>query len=201
MSVKQLKRGSVEALKRKSAVTSLNATASTLQPFDASTIAISNRQRTKKINVRLLKQIVSALFEELKIESGELGINLVSAKEMARVNWQFLQHEGSTDVITFNYSDSVGDDVRSLKNKKLETPHVVSYKVIHGELFICVEDAVAQSKEFGTTWQSEVVRYTVHGILHLLGHDDLKPAPRRKMKREENRLVRLLAQRFTLAQL
>jgi probable rRNA maturation factor len=193
MSVKQWKRGSVEAWKRKSAVTSLNATASTLQPFDASTIAISNRQRTKKINVRLLKQIIAALFEELEIENGELGINLVSAKEMARVNWQFLQHEGSTDVITFNYLDSVGDDVRSLKNKKLE--------LIHGELYICIEDAVAQANEFNTTWQSELVRYTVHGVLHLLGHDDLKPAPRRKMKREENRLVRLLEKRFPIKKL
>ena len=151
-------------------------------------LLIANRQRTKKINTRLLRQIASALLEELKIESGDLGINLVSAKEMARVNWQFLQHEGSTDVITFDHRDP---------------PFVIRHSSLqlHGELFICVDDAVAQSKEFKTTWQSEVVRYTVHGVLHLLGHDDLKSALRRTMKREENRLVRLLAQRFTLAQL
>jgi len=151
-------------------------------------LLIANRQRAKKINVRLLKQIVSALFAELKVENGELGINLVSAKTMARVNWQFLQHEGSTDVITFDHRDP---------------PLVIRHSSLqlHGELFICVDDALAQAKEFKTTWQSELVRYTVHGVLHLLGHDDLKPVPRRKMKREENRLVRLLAQRFTLAQL
>jgi probable rRNA maturation factor len=72
---------------------------------------------------------------------------------------------------------------------------------IHGELFICVDDAILQAKAFKTSWQSEVVRYIVHGVLHLLGHDDLKPALRRKMKREENRLVRLLAKRFLFAQL
>jgi len=150
-------------------------------------LVISNRQRTKKINVRLLKQIVATLFVELKIESANLGINLVSAKEMARVNWQFLQHEGSTDVITFDHRD----------------PSVIRHSSLqlHGELFICVDDALAQSKEFKTIWQSELVRYVVHGILHLLGHDDLKPAPRRKMKREENRLVRRLAKRFALSQL
>jgi hypothetical protein len=43
-------------------------------------IAIANRQRTKKINMRLLKQIVAALFVELKITEAELGIALVSAK-------------------------------------------------------------------------------------------------------------------------
>ena len=72
---------------------------------------------------------------------------------------------------------------------------------LHGELFICVDVALAQAKEFKSSWQAEVVRYVVHGVLHLLGHDDLKPHLRRKMKREENRLVRRLSRRFSLAQL
>ena len=151
-------------------------------------LAIANRQRTKKINVRLLKQIVAALFAKLKITEGELGISLVGAKEMARVNWQFLQHEGSTDIITFDHSEC---GVRSAE---------CGVK-IYGELFVCVDDAIKQAKEFKTSWQTEVVRYVVHGVLHLLGYDDLKPALRRTMKREENRLVRLLAQRFSFAQL
>ena len=144
-------------------------------------LAIANRQRTKKINTRLLKQIASELFAELKIAEADLGIALVSAKEMATVNWQFLQHEGATDVITFDHE--------STRTK------------LHGELFICVDMAMAQAKEFKSSWQSELVRYVVHGVLHLLGYDDLKPELRRKMKREENRLVRLLAKRFSLAQL
>jgi probable rRNA maturation factor len=144
-------------------------------------LVIANRQRTKKINTRLLKEIVRALFSEREITAAELGIHLVGAKEMARVNWQFLQHEGSTDVITFDHRDC-----------DLE---------IHGELFICVDDAVVQAKQFSTDWQSELVRYIVHGVLHLQGYDDLKPELRRTMKREENRLVRRLAKRFSLAQL
>ena len=151
-------------------------------------LAIANRQRTKKINARLLKQIADELFAELKISEAELGIILVSAKEMAKVNWQFLQHEGSTDVITFDYAEK--RKAESGKRKKL-----------HGELFVCVDEAILQAKKFKTSWQSELVRYVVHGVLHLLGHDDLKPDLRRKMKREENRLVRLLAKRFSLAQL
>lgn len=144
-------------------------------------LAIANRQRTKKINTRLLKQIAGELFAELKIAEADLGCALVSAKEMATVNWQFLQHEGATDVITFDHE--------STRTK------------LHGELFICVDMAMAQAKEFKSSWQSELVRYVVHGVLHLLGYDDLKPTLRRKMKREENRLVRLLAKRFSLAQL
>lgn len=144
-------------------------------------ITISNRQRVKKVDSRLLKQIVSAIFEELKIGDAEIEINLVSAEEMAEINWKFLRHKGSTDVITFD--------------------HAENQKQIHGELFICVDDAIKQAKEFKTSWQSEIVRYIVHGVLHLLGYDDLKPHLRHKMKREENRLVRLLAKKFSLAQI
>ena len=151
-------------------------------------ILIANRQRTKKINARFLKQIVNALFSELEISDVELGINLVGAKEMARVNWRFLQHEGSTDVIMFDHAEK----------RKAESG---KRKILHGELFICLDDAVTQAREFDSSWQSEVVRYLVHGVLHLLGHDDLQPDLRRKMKRAENRLVRRLEKTFSLAQL
>lgn len=151
-------------------------------------IAIANRQRMKKINSRRLKKIAEALFAELQISEAELGINLVGAREMALVNETFLRHEGPTDIITFDHRNC---EVRSAKCEVK----------IYGELFICVDVAIRQAKEFKSGWQSEVVRYVVHGVLHLLGHDDLKPHLRRKMKREENRLVRLLAKRFSLAQL
>ena len=107
---------------------------------------------------------------------------------MARVNWQFLRHEGSTDVITFDHS-SAEQETRSAE---LE---------IHAELFVCIDDAILQAKQFQTSWQSEVVRYIVHGVLHLIGHDDLKPQLHRKMKSEENRLVRRLSKKFSLAQI
>ncbi len=149
-------------------------------------VVIANRQRTRKINSRRLKQIIGELFSELKITEAELGIHLVGAKEMARVNWDFLQHEGSTDVITFDHLET---GVRSQKSEVR----------IHGELFVCVDDAVLQAKQFNTDWESEVMRYVVHGVLHLLGYDDLQPTLKRKMKREENRLVRLLEKKFPLA--
>jgi probable rRNA maturation factor len=149
-------------------------------------VVIVNHQRTKKINTRLLKKIAGALFLELKITEGELGINFIGTEEMAKVNWHFLQHEGSTDVITFDHRE--GTDA-------------VMHPILHGELFICVDEAVLQAMNFKTSWQSEILRYVVHGVLHLLGHDDHQVTNRRKMKSEENRLLRLLAKRFSLAQL
>jgi probable rRNA maturation factor len=149
-------------------------------------VAINNRQRTKKINKQLLKRIIGELFSELKITEAELGVHLVGAKEMAQVNWQYLQHAGSTDVITFDHLDPTS-----------QTPD--PRRQLHGELFVCVDDAIAQAKEFKTSWQSELVRYLVHGVLHLLDYDDLQPALRRVMKCEENRLVRLLEKKFPSA--
>lgn len=151
-------------------------------------IVIANRQRTKPIDSRFLKRIVRDIFDELSITEAELGISLVAAREMTLVNETFLQHKGSTDVITFDHLEPDG----TTENPALQ---------LHGELFVCVDDALAQSKKFKTTWQSEVIRYVTHGILHLLGYDDLKASLRQKMKREENRLVRRLTRRFTLAEL
>ncbi|PYJ97280.1 MAG: hypothetical protein DME23_16275, partial [Verrucomicrobia bacterium] len=61
--------------------------------------------------------------------------------------------------------------------------------------------AVAQARRFRTTWQSELVRYLVHGVLHLRGYNDRQPKFRRVMKREEDRLVRELTRLFPLSKL
>lgn len=163
-------------------------TNSTRQRVGNATIIIANRQRTRKINRRRLRQIVAALLAELKIVKAELGINLVAAPEMTVVNETFLEHAGSTDVITFDYH---------APGARREEPE----STLHGELFVCVDESVLQARRFKTDWRSEVVRYIVHGLLHLLGHDDLSVPARRRMKREENRLVRGLSRRFSLAQI
>jgi probable rRNA maturation factor len=129
--------------------------------------------------------IITKLFAELEICEAELGVNLVGAREMTLVNETFLRHEGSTDVITFDHTDC---------------PPKTTSPALHGELFICVDEAVQQARRFRTSWQSEVVRYLIHGVLHLRGHDDRRASDRRKMKREENRLVRRLGRKFSLAQ-
>lgn len=45
------------------------------------------------------------------------------------------------------------------------------------------------------------MRYIIHGILHLSGHDDLQPADRRRMKKEEGRLLKEMGRRFRLSKL
>ena len=53
-------------------------------------LTIHNRQRTRAINLRLLREITTELLIELlQLDEVELGVALVGAKEMARVNWEF----------------------------------------------------------------------------------------------------------------
>jgi probable rRNA maturation factor len=166
-------------------------------------IAIANCQRTKEINLRLFKQITRALLEELELETVEIGINFVGSTEMTRLNETFLHHAGSTDVIAFDYRFVVPPSGGSRRNATSAQKNRLKpgQQTLHGEIFICVDEAVLQARRFGTSWQSEIVRYAVHGILHLLGFDDGNAGSRRKMKREENRRLRRLARRFSLAQL
>ena len=132
-------------------------------------LVISNRQRDRKVDTRALRSLVEKVQAEAG-QSAELGLHLVSARRSATLNQQFLGHEGPTDIITF--------DQGSTRDR------------VCGELFICVAEAIRQAREFGTTWDQEVRRYVIHGILHLRGFDDLEPGVRRVMKREENRLVK-----------
>lgn len=143
---------------------------------------IKNRQRAIPLNTRFLRLITKTLLREiLFIEDFDLAVYIVRAPEMARFNEKFLHHEGSTDVITFDYTESP--------------------QRLHGEIFICITDAIAQARQFRTSWQSEIVRYIIHGILHLRGFDDLRPVARHKMKREENRLLKEIARLFPLRKL
>lgn len=153
-------------------------------------LLIKNRQRTVSLNTRLLRALATTLLhEEFKIQDFDLVLYIVRAAEMAQLNEKFLQHPGSTDVITFDYSNSS------------RPPDLDSPPVLHGEIFICIDDARAQARQFRVSWQSELARYAIHGVLHLRGFDDTAPDLRREMKREENRLLRKMSRLFPLRKL
>jgi probable rRNA maturation factor len=137
-----------------------------------------NRQKICVLDRQLLRTIARTLLEELLgRENYELGVHFVGAHEMAGINETFLGHEGSTDVITFDYTS------------------------LHGEIFICVDDALVHARRFRVSWQAEIVRYLVHGSLHLEGCDDAEPRLRRAMKRRENKLLKELSRRFDFGKL
>ena len=147
-------------------------------------LTIHNRQRTRGIQIARFRMALHHLLEcHLQLKSWEIGIQLVGPARMSRINQQFLDHEGSTDVITFDHQ---------------EVPQDFPSKDLHGELFICIQDAIVQAVEFDTHWTLELMRYAIHGILHLQGFDDLEPDVRTRMKARENQLVRKLSAEFPI---
>ena len=156
------------------------------------TVDVRNRQRTHPVNLTLLGQLANEalLFCHCRARTPtglrvvaprttagnpagvtalqNLSIVLVSDTAMARFNQQYHATDGTTDVLSFDYGAG------------------------HGELIISVPRAVAQARQFRTTPSRELALYVVHGILHLQGHDDLTPGPRRRMRAAERRLLRKL---------
>ena len=140
---------------------------------------ISNRQRTKGTDLRYLRRLVRHLLQdELRLDEFDISIYLLGDAAMVKANESYLKHQGTTDVITFDYGDATAP------------------ALLAGELLVCVPEAQRQARKFRTSWQSEIVRYIVHGILHLQGFDDATVAKRKKMKAQENRLVRRLGTLF-----
>lgn len=85
-------------------------------------------------------------------------------RAMAEANVRFLGHAGATDVITFE----------------------------HGEILVCPAVARTEAAARGLPFAQELLRYAVHGWLHLRGYDDKRPADRRRMHARQERLVRRL---------
>ena len=144
-------------------------------------LCLRNRQRARAVDSKLLRSIITGLLADLRTADFDLTIQLVGEVEMTRINETRLRHAGSTDVITFDYSEPGGP--------------------LAGEIFVCVDEAMIQARRFRVTWQKELVRYIVHGVLHLRGYDDACPATCRRMKREEERLVGKLSRDFRLSKL
>ena len=138
-------------------------------------ITLKNRQRSHRINSKMLRKIIAGLLDQLEVHECVLSILLVTEREMTLLNETFLRHKGSTDVITFNY---------------LDRP---SQSSVIGDIVVCVDEAASQARRFRTTWQSELVRYIVHGVLHLLGYDDRGKPSRQKMRRAENAVMQQLS--------
>lgn len=147
-------------------------------------ILVRNRQRVEPIDARLLGKIARTLLVDLlQLKSFDLAVYILAAPEMTRLNESFLRHQGSTDVLAFDYAEP---------SRPMN---------LCGEIFVCLDEAKIQARRFRTTWPQELVRYVVHGVLHLRGYDDHRLASRRKMKREENRLLKALRQCHAFAEL
>ena len=107
---------------------------------------------------------VSASAENSLQHLATLEVALVDDETSARVHVDFMEINGPTDVITFH----------------------------HGEIVIGAEVAQRQAEEYGEPLGREVLRYFVHGLLHLAGHEDEEDDERKVMEAAQERIVGVL---------
>ena len=124
---------------------------------------------TKDLKKSKIHDLVKSLSNELTFIISNLEINFISEKSILDINKQYLNHNYTTDIITFNYSSVLND--------------------IDGEIFISIDDALVNSKKFKVTFSEELVRLVIHGLLHLLGYDDQTSSDKIIMKQLENKLL------------
>jgi len=106
----------------------------------------------------------------------EVNLVFTDNRQIAKLNKQFLGHDGPTDVIAF--SSKKGRPVKS------------TIKGLIGEVVISVDCAVENAGRFNTTPQEEIYLYIIHGILHLLGYDDKRNNDRNIMRDRQDRILR-----------
>ena len=108
---------------------------------------------------------------------GSVTIRLVDDQEIADLNARYLGKIGPTDVLAFPMFDS---DPRSGR--------------LHwGDIVVSVQTAARVAGELGIPETEEVLRYILHGFLHLIGYDDADAEGRKRMMLVQERLVRLIA--------
>jgi probable rRNA maturation factor len=135
-------------------------------------ITVRNLQRKISVNVAELEMFArNALRRCLQLQKRKrtdlrkvkaIAVWLISDRRISRLHLQFFGESSPTDVITFH----------------------------HGEIFISVETARRNAREFGNSLTSEIKLYIVHALLHLHGFDDQTPTDLRRMKNAQEKILR-----------
>ena len=99
---------------------------------------------------------------------GDIAYIFCDDEKILEVNREYLQHDYYTDIITFDYTDE---------------------NVISGDLFISLDTVRSNSEQLGVSYEQELHRVIIHGILHLCGINDKGEGEREIMEMHENKAL------------
>ena len=117
---------------------------------------------------RNFKKLVAEIIQSEGKTTGAISFIITSDENLRAINKEFLSHDYFTDVITFNYSTN---------------------DTISGEIYISEETVRKNSVDYNVTPDNEMLRVMIHGILHLLGHNDETDTEKLKMTQLEDRWI------------
>lgn len=104
---------------------------------------------------------------------GDVTFIFCTDEKILELNKQYLQHDYYTDIITFDYTEG---------------------KKISGDIFVSLDTVATNSQKFKTSFEQELYRVLIHGVLHLCGQEDKSAVDRAEMTRKENEALQLLSQ-------
>ncbi len=113
--------------------------------------------------------ISSVIVSENKIE-GEINFVFCDDDYLLNLNEQFLNHDTLTDIISFNYS--LGNE-------------------LHGDIFISVDRVKENAFDFNVSFNEELLRVLVHGILHYCGYSDKTKDEKSLMRAKEDEKIKM----------
>lgn len=122
----------------------------------------------KRLTSNWLKKVV----EQEGKRIGQISVIFCSDPYLLGINREYLGHNYYTDIITFDYCEG---------------------PLLSGDLFISIDTVRDNAAFYGTTFENELHRVIVHGVLHLMGYDDHSDADTAAMRAAENRALALLA--------
>lgn len=132
-------------------------------------ITLFNTQELLDVSLSFVEELTKSIFKTLEVAPpDELILHLVDKKVIAQLHADFFNDPTPTDCISFPM-----DEDRSS-----------GYQLL-GEIFVCPEVAIEYAQENQKNPYEELALYIVHGILHLLGYDDIEEADRLVMREKE----------------
>ena len=126
-------------------------------------IEIINETKNYKINNSAIKKIVQDILNKEKAENQDVTIKLCTDNEIKKAHKKYFNQDTVTDVISFPMNSD-------------------GYL---GDILVSLDRASAVAPEFGNNFQQEFILYIIHGILHLLGYDDIDHKDKDIIKKKE----------------
>lgn len=121
-------------------------------------INIEIELKEPQLNEALFENYLNLVTQALEVEDN-FSFNIVSEEDIKNLNKEYRDKDESTDVLTFRLEDDDSFPVFEGEEKEL------------GDIFLCIEKAQENANTFAVSLKEELLRLSIHGVLHLLGFD------------------------------
>ncbi|MFH1665468.1 MAG: rRNA maturation RNase YbeY [Candidatus Omnitrophota bacterium] len=127
-------------------------------------------------------KIAEAVLRKLKRNNAEIDLIFLSSQKIRALNRVYFDSDTATDVIAFPSGGEAGEAFHAAARR-------AGGRFFLGEITISSDRAAVNARVYGTSFMEEITLYVIHGILHLLGYEDITEEGRKRMRRKENEFL------------